>query len=544
MASNEASLLLRIRTAGEKALARVREGLNKLGKVAAVGFAAATAAAVKGISAYKTQELAINKLNQSLIQQGIFTKGLSKSYQDMASELQGVTTFGDEAIIASQSQLQAFIGQEKITKELMQATLDFASAQGTDLATASRLVGQTIGSQTNALARYGIEIDTAGSKSDKLAQVTAALKGQFGGQAEAAAKGLGGLEQLSNAAGDLFEVIGEALAPAVGFFARKLTELVVKLQKNTTLINAMRGAVAFLSESFIGLKTTFKIIFEFLLTSTRLLVTTFDNLISGEWSRIWDDSARIAQEGGENIKKAIADGAKEMSELDAALSEQEKEKEQAKTDAQREEQAKRNLALQQQLEERKALEKDYAAFKGKIGKTMAKGIAALSTKEVQEARTNLGQLSTMQNSKHKELAAVGKLSAISSITMDTAKSAMSAMAFGTKVAGPALGFPLAAMVVAYGIEQSARTAGVKFAEGGIVPATPGGVPAIIGEGGKDEAVIPLNDSGGIGTSFNITVQGGFLGTPTQAREWAKKLDEEMFRLRKSNESLAFDEGVI
>jgi hypothetical protein len=47
-----------------------------------------------------------------------------------------------------------------------------------------------------------------------------------------------------------------------------------------------------------------------------------------------------------------------------------------------------------------------------------------------------------------------------------------------------------------------------LAEGGIVPATPGGTLARIGEGGQAEAVIPLNKMGGMGTTYNITVNGG------------------------------------
>lgn len=47
-----------------------------------------------------------------------------------------------------------------------------------------------------------------------------------------------------------------------------------------------------------------------------------------------------------------------------------------------------------------------------------------------------------------------------------------------------------------------------FAEGGYVPATPGGVPAIIGEGGEGEYVIPESKMQGVGTTNNyITING-------------------------------------
>ena len=52
--------------------------------------------------------------------------------------------------------------------------------------------------------------------------------------------------------------------------------------------------------------------------------------------------------------------------------------------------------------------------------------------------------------------------------------------------------------------------GLHFATGGYVPATPGGVPAIIGEGGEGEYVIPeskMNGLGGVTIVFSGNVYG-------------------------------------
>jgi hypothetical protein len=47
-----------------------------------------------------------------------------------------------------------------------------------------------------------------------------------------------------------------------------------------------------------------------------------------------------------------------------------------------------------------------------------------------------------------------------------------------------------------------------LANGGIVKASPGGTLALIGEGGRDEAVIPLDRAGGMGNNVTINVNGG------------------------------------
>ena len=64
----------------------------------------------------------------------------------------------------------------------------------------------------------------------------------------------------------------------------------------------------------------------------------------------------------------------------------------------------------------------------------------------------------------------------------------------------------------------------KLADGGIIKATPGGMLALIGEGGKDEAVIPLDRLGSLGggATYNITVNAG-MGTD------GAKLGEDIVR---------------
>lgn len=63
-----------------------------------------------------------------------------------------------------------------------------------------------------------------------------------------------------------------------------------------------------------------------------------------------------------------------------------------------------------------------------------------------------------------------------------------------------------------------------LAEGGIVKARPGGTLAVLGEGGQDEAVVPLNRTNGMvfPSAVNITIQAGaFMGTDIEARKFAK-----------------------
>ena len=152
--------------------------------------------------AEKSLEVALGRRSQALL--------------DQASALQQQTTFGDEAIIQAQAMIAAFTDEEDEIKKLIPAVMDLAAAKGFSLAGAADLVSKTIGSSTNALSRYGIEVKGAVGSTERLDSLVGNLADKFGGQAVAQADTLtGSLEQMGNAVGDAAEGIGGMLAPLV-----------------------------------------------------------------------------------------------------------------------------------------------------------------------------------------------------------------------------------------------------------------------------------------------------------------------------------------
>lgn len=152
----------------------------------------------------------------------------------------------------------------------------------------------------------------------------------------------------------------------------------------------------------------------------------------------------------------------------------------------------------------------------------------LAKKRQQTMGTMWNNLVSLQSSSSKKMAAVGKASAIAETTIATYQSATEAykaMA-GIPIIGPALAVAAAAAAIAAGLNNVAQISGVQLAEGGLVKAVTGGVPAVIGEGGSDEAVLPLNDSkalqriagaiaeeggavgGGVVVNINVSATGG------------------------------------
>ncbi len=152
--------------------------------------------------AEKKLEVALGKVNKQLLNQ--------------ASALQKVTTFGDEAIIEVQALIGSFVKDEEAIKKATKATLDLAAAKGMDLKSAGDLVSKTLGSSTNSLSRYGIEVTGAAGSTKRLESLTQNIATLFGGQAAAAADTLGGrVQQMTNAFGDANESLGKVFAPTI-----------------------------------------------------------------------------------------------------------------------------------------------------------------------------------------------------------------------------------------------------------------------------------------------------------------------------------------
>jgi hypothetical protein len=188
------------------------------GLVAALGISATIRTVINNTVA---QEKAIAQLEQTLKSTGRYTPELSKNMQEFAGALQGVTTFGDEAVIAAQAMLLTFtqIGGP-VFGRAQRSILDVATAMGTDLKSATIQVGKALNDPIlgiNALSRSGIQFSQTqkdvikqlvetGRVAEAQAVILGELETQFGGSAEAARNTLGGaLSALKNSFGDLLE---------------------------------------------------------------------------------------------------------------------------------------------------------------------------------------------------------------------------------------------------------------------------------------------------------------------------------------------------
>jgi len=226
----------------ERRVAKASQKMRKFGQGLTLGVTAPLLAlAAVGVRAWDQQEQAIAQVNAGLKATGNAVGFTSDQLQKMATDLQGVTLFGDEAVLKDvTAQLLTFtnIANEQFERT-QKAALDLATRLDGDLKSASIQLGKALNdpvANLSALSRSGIQFSTDQKKvinslvkTNQLAKaqtiILDELEKQYGGSAEAAAKaGLGPFKQLGNILGDLSEdfgaIIGEALLP----FVQKIKE--------------------------------------------------------------------------------------------------------------------------------------------------------------------------------------------------------------------------------------------------------------------------------------------------------------------------------
>jgi hypothetical protein len=204
--------------------------------------------AKSSLTNYDVQAKAIAQVEAGLKSTGSAIGYTSKQLQQLASDIQGNSLFGDEVILRDvTAQLLTFtnIAGEQFARTQV-AAADLASRLGGDLKSASIQLGKALNdpvTNLSALSRSGIQF-TASQKgvikalteSGRLAEaqtiILDELEKQYGGSAKAAAEaGTGWITQLNNSYGDLLERFGEVINEGLKPFGAFLSKMVSGLQK-------------------------------------------------------------------------------------------------------------------------------------------------------------------------------------------------------------------------------------------------------------------------------------------------------------------------
>lgn len=203
----------------------------------AVAGAAVVALGVSSVRAANESENAQKRLETLLLNVSGATLAQADALRTLAAEQMKKTTLDDDAIIAGQSQLATFQLQADTIGQLTPALNDLAvSVYGVhveqeQMIDMGNLLGKAMQGNVGALTRYGVTMTAAqeatiktGTESERAAVMVDVLRQNFGGLAQGMRSTTSGqIEAARVAFGNLQEVMGAKLQPAIGRVAEAVT---------------------------------------------------------------------------------------------------------------------------------------------------------------------------------------------------------------------------------------------------------------------------------------------------------------------------------
>ena len=272
-----------MKTAGTSAkrFADKVEQSGKLSKASLLGIGASLAGVVLSvknlIAAYAVQEQAEKRLEAALLSSGNAASISSEELKTYASELQGISKFGDEATLSAQALFLTIAGETNVqnTKNATLAIANMAAAMGTDMTAAARAVGLALKDPATGISlmrRQGILFTDAekekiqvlidsGNQYKAQAFILSKINNQFKDQARLTGEGTGSLTSFTNAVGDIKEEMGklliDALAPTLKTMTAFLrdTEKIEQLKRFALGIVKLVGAFLAFKVAVIGTST-------------------------------------------------------------------------------------------------------------------------------------------------------------------------------------------------------------------------------------------------------------------------------------------------
>lgn len=206
--------------------------MTDVGKSLSLGLTAPlTAMAALSVKAFDVQAKAEARLTAAMRANGEVVEGNLQRYQELASRLQAITNVGDETTLGliATAQTMGLTGDAAFVAA--KNAVGLSQALGIGMDAALKMSAQAMQGNFDMLARYVPALRNTESQTEK-----AAIAQQFFAstldQAQAmATTGLGPMQGLQGAIGDLMEIFGEIITEAINPFIQTMQAFVQRLQQ-------------------------------------------------------------------------------------------------------------------------------------------------------------------------------------------------------------------------------------------------------------------------------------------------------------------------
>lgn len=218
----------------QKKMSKMGKSVTAVGKKLSAGLTLPMAAfGGASIKAFAEQEKAEAGLRSALAASGQEVDGNFQKLLSFASEMQKVTTVGDETSIAL-AQIGTSMGlSADQMRPALEGAIGLSESFGIEIQTAMRIATGSMQGQTEMLARYVPELRGIKDPAEAAAKAQQAMSDAFE-VAKGKAQTTGGqLKQLANAFGDFQESVGSILAQYLKPMIVSMQSVVEKLQNTS-----------------------------------------------------------------------------------------------------------------------------------------------------------------------------------------------------------------------------------------------------------------------------------------------------------------------
>jgi hypothetical protein len=166
----------------------------------------------KSVQAASEQEDAVNRLAGALKSSGEFSQEALTDFQQYASELQKISTVGDEVALGQLALAKSYKASNEQAKQIVTVASDMAQAFGTDLETQVRQISKTLGGFAGELGETQPALKALTAEQLRNGDAIKILGQAYAGQAQNALQTYSGaVAQAKNSFGDLLEQIGKII---------------------------------------------------------------------------------------------------------------------------------------------------------------------------------------------------------------------------------------------------------------------------------------------------------------------------------------------
>lgn len=465
----------------------------EIGGAAVIGFAALS------VKAFSESEDLIAQTNAVLKSTGGVAGVTADQVTKLATAWQKQSKYSDEAVRNAENVLLTFTNiSSDIFPQTTQAVLDISTALHEDLQSASIQVGKALQDPVlgvTALRRVGVNfsdkqrdvikslVDT-GKSAEAQQMILQELNKEFGGSAKAAGDTFSGsLAKLKNSFNDVQESIG-------GTIVKGLTPLA---QRFADFVNSDKFK-AWLDKLITWLQVNLPI-------AAAYIINTLIPELKRVFDDVWPVIALVIDWGGK-LFKFLADNTWVVWALVTAFAA-----------------VKTAMFLEGAI---KGFQAVMAAVRFEYGITSA----LITSPITMPAIVVVAALASLFEVIKAARTVIDTINVVKSMNAGMEADRASTNAAIAQLQGLTLSQDPAQRQRAYTALHNLHVQG--YAEGGIIPATPGGRLIRVAEGGQDEAVIPLNKAGGMGGTINININAGaFMGSDVEARKYAQLILNHM-----------------